>query len=152
MYGRLTDAIIIDGMEGPADKWSEVRRAAIVPCLKGLKLALDNKAPKERPEPPPAIVVPNIITPATGNSHQEARRKYEEQLATRKRYDHLESLYVQRWAMMHRCKTLYSRQPDDPNEFRAYARKMLTGHDEALNDVIRLVTGPDQPLPEGRRQ
>jgi hypothetical protein len=138
MYGRLSDAINVSARGGPKDKWPEARRAAIVPCLKGLKLALGHKAPKERPDSPPAVGVPFILTP-DGRLPEDERERYEKQRAARKEYDRLRELYFQRWALTQRCGALYSREPYDAPECRAFAEKILVGHEEAVNEIMQLV-------------
>lgn len=139
MYGRMTDALIASGKEAPADKWPQIRRAAIVPCLKGLKLALDNKAPRERPQSPPKVTVPNIIRIGGTQTDQERRRRYEEQLEARRQYDRMEELYSQRRVLTQLCAALYARPPYDSDEFRTYAQQILVGQDEGLSEIIRCV-------------
>jgi hypothetical protein len=142
MYGALTDAIIIGGRRGPKDKWLDVRREAIVPCLMGLKLALDNKAPKDRPSPPLATirhVLSGSRTFVPQDANEVARR--EQQSAARKQYERLRELYMQRRALTERSVALYAEEPYDTEELRALVRKMLPAHDEAVNELVQLVEG-----------
>ena len=139
VHGRLSDAIIIKAKQGPKDKFAEARREAIIPCLKGLKIALDNNAPKERPELPPQIPVPNDIGP-----DKEARRKrieeYKKQFTERKQlYEHLRVLYNERRALANRCVTIYSGEPYDPQEFRNYAQKILVGYEDVINELVEQI-------------
>jgi len=136
VHGELTGAMFIKARRGPKNKFAEARRAAIVPCLKGLKLALDNKAPKKRPDLPPPMLVPHILTPHKGPAYEKAMEKYAKQLAEWKRYKYLCKLQLERWALAKQCKTIYSEEPYDTQEFRKYAQKILVGYEEAVNDLI----------------
>lgn len=140
MYGALGDAITISGRRGPVDRWPEVRREAIVPCLKGLKLALDNKAPKDRPSPP-LVTIRHVLSGSSTLTPQDANEtaRRERQLAARKEYEHLRDLHVQRQALTGRAVTLYAEEPYNTEELRALLRKMLSGHDEAANELVQLV-------------
>jgi hypothetical protein len=139
VYGRLTGGLSATGMRGaPKDRWREVRREAVVPCLKGLKLALDNKAPRERPKPPPQVPIPSGPT-FDERVLEEWKRKHEGHALAVKQYWYLSELYEQRWALTQRCAGLYSSEPYDLEEFRSYAQKYLGGHDEVVKDLVQLV-------------
>ncbi len=140
MYGALGDAITIGGRKGPVDKWPEVRREAIIPCLKGLKLALDNKALKDRPSPP-LFTIRHVLSGSSTLTPQDANEtaRRERQLAARKEYERLRDLHVQRQALTGRAVSLYAEEPYDTGEFRVLVRKMLPGHDEAANELVQLV-------------
>lgn len=141
MYGRLTDGLNAASRgQVPNDRWPEARREAIVPCLKGLKLALDNKVPKERPTPPPRVPLPNILG-GGGRAGEEKRRKYEEYLTAYRGYRYLDELYEERWALTQQCAGLYSSEPYDVEEFRSYAQKILVGHDEEVTELVQFVQG-----------
>ena len=139
IYGVLGDAITISALDDPKSNWAEARRRAIAPCLKGLRLALDSNAPKERPASPPMIVVPHVLSPQETPGIREARRRYEEQLAARKQYERLEALYIQRRALVQRCGDLYSREPDNVEEFQNLAGTILAGHDDVVKELTDLV-------------
>ena len=135
VHGNLAGAMFVKARNGPQERFADARREAIAPCLKGLKIALDNKAPKERPKPPPPIFVPHSITP-----NKESRKKelaeYERQLAEWKEFRHFYALQVERHALAAQCITFYSQEPYDTQEFQEHAQKILVGHDEAINDLI----------------
>jgi len=136
VHGRLADAIIIKAKRGQKIYFAEARRAAIVPCLKGLKLALDNKAPKKRPEMPPPMFVPHILTQHKGPAYKKAMEKYKNQLAQWKQYRHLCALYKERNTLTRRCITFYSNEPCDTQEFRKYAQKILVGYEGVVNHMV----------------
>ncbi len=136
VHGRLAGAMFVKAKEGPQEKFAETRREAIIPCLKGLKLALYNKAPKKRPEMPPPMFVPNILTPHKGPAYKKARENYKKQLAQWKQYRHLCALYKERNALTRRCVTFYSNEPCDTQEFRKYAQKILVGYEDVVNDLV----------------
>lgn len=139
MQGRLADAIIISAWRGPRDKWIQARRQAVAPCLRGLKLAMDNKAPKDRPDPPPMVPLPHIISPNGGRAYQEKHRRYEQYVVACREYRHLCELHNQRRALTRRCVTLYSEEPHDTEEFRGYAQKMLVGYEDVVQDLTAQV-------------
>jgi len=136
VHGRLAGAMFVKAREGPRERFAEGRREAIVTCLKGLKVALDNKAPRERPDFPPPMFVPHIITPNKGPKYQEAMAKYRKQLAEWERFRYLCKLYNERHALTSQCVTFYSEKPYDTEELREYAQKILAGYEDVVNDVV----------------
>jgi len=136
VHGRLAGAMFVKAREGPQERFAESRREAIVICLKGLKLALDNKAPKERPDPPPPMFVPHMITPNKGAKYQEAMAKYKKQLAQWKKFRHLSRLHNQRSTLTHRSVIMYSVKQYDTEELREYATQILGGYEDVVNDLV----------------
>jgi hypothetical protein len=136
VHGSVAGAMFIKAREGPPERFAEGRREAIVTCLKGLKVALDNKAPRERPDFPPPMFVPHIITPNKGPKYQEAMAKYRKQLAEWERFRYLCKLYNERHALTSQCVTFYSEKPYDTEELREYAQKILAGYEDVVNDVV----------------
>jgi len=116
MYGRWADSLMVTYWSYPEEEFVKRRREAIVLCLTGLKLALDNKAPKEYPKAPP--VGKYHIHPEKGPIYEEAVRKHKQQLAARKKWELENKLYFQRKALTHRCVSLYSHKPYDTDELK----------------------------------
>jgi len=97
MYGRWGGALMAQGLRGPEEDRVLMRRKAIVPVLRGLKLALDQKAPKEIQEVP-AVDMFDFSGPESHPSYQKMLKEHEEQVAARKKADLLNTLYSERWA------------------------------------------------------
>jgi len=127
--------MFVKAMEGPQERFAEVRREAIVICLKGLKVALDNKAPKERPDPPPPMVITHIITP-NKELYEKEEAKYKKQLAEWEKFRHLYELYNKRNTLTRNCLTMYSVKQCDTQELREYAQKILVGYKDVVNDLV----------------
>lgn len=136
VHDRLAGAMFVKAMEGPKERFAEGRREAIVICLKGLKVALDNKAPKERPDFPPPMLVPHMITQNKGPKYQEAMAKYKKQLAEWEKFWNLSELYNKRNTLTRNCLTMYSVKQCDTQELREYAQKILVGYKDVVNDLV----------------
>jgi hypothetical protein len=139
VYSDLAGAIFIKAKEDPNENFIESRRRAVDIALKGLKIALDNKAPKERLEPPEMIVVPNIISNNNNPAYQKAMEKYKKQLAEWEQFRYLNKLYLHRSALSSQCITLYSEEPYDVQEFKKYAQKILVGYDDVVNELVEKI-------------
>jgi hypothetical protein len=136
LYGYLGDALTVKGKRGPRDDWLQARQEAVTVCLKGLKLALDNKAPREMPAPP--SVGPNAFGP-DGRTQEGALPTFEEQKAARKQYYQLRALHMQRRALSNRAVILYSEEPYDVDQFRAIALEVLGKHQDVAHALTQEV-------------
>jgi len=134
MYGRWGGALIRKYWNCPENEFVKRRREAIIPCLTGLKLALDNKAPKKR-QKVPMVEMFNFHGPRTHPLYQKLLKEHSEQLAKYRKARLQNELYWQRWALTQRCVTLYSRKPYNMDELESYAKKALKKYDEAVNEL-----------------
>lgn len=139
MYGRWADSLMVTYWSYPEEEFVKRRREAIVLCLTGLKLALDNKAPKEYPKAPP--VGKYHIHPEKGPIYEEAVRKHKQQLAARKKWELENKLYFQRKALTHRCVSLYSHKPYDTDELKCLANVILIKYDDVVQELLAEVEG-----------
>ena len=135
MYGRWAGALIVKYSKSAESEFVKRRREAIIPCLTGLKLALDNKAPKKRKKVPPVDML-SFHGPKTHPIYQKLLKEHNEQLAKRRKAMLLNELYFQRWALTRICATLYSRKPYNMDELKSYADKALKNYKEDVNDLI----------------
>lgn len=135
MYGRWTGSLMVTYWSYPEEEFIKVRQEAIVPCLIGLKLALDNKAPKEYPEAPPPLGKYDIH-PEKGPIYEEAVRKQKQQLAARKKWQFEAELYHQRKALTQICVSLYSHKPYATDELKSLAQKILKNYDAVVNELV----------------
>lgn len=135
MHGSLADAMLIRYRNRTKEEFVKIRQEAIVSCLTGLKLALDNNAPKEHPESPGRMRVPHVH-PEKGPIYEEAMRKYKEQLAAHKKWLFLENLYFQRKAFTQRCVSFYSHKPYATDELNRIAEKILKGHEGVAKELL----------------
>lgn len=136
MYGRWTGALMAKYRNSPENEFVTRRQEAATRCLTGLKLALDNKAPKKR-EPPPPVFRYNI--PPSSPNYDEMFEKHRRQLAAYKKWEFTNGLYKQREALTQRCVTLYTHKPYATNELRLLAEKILKKYDAAVEKLIALV-------------
>jgi len=135
MYGRWAGALMVKYFNSAGSEFVKRRREAIIPCLTGLKLALDNKAPKKRQKLPPV----NMLSFHGRKNHpiyKKLFKEHKEQLAKRRKAELQNELYWQRWALTRRCATLYSRKPYNMDELKSYADKALKKYKEDVNDLI----------------
>ncbi|MDH4239907.1 MAG: hypothetical protein OEW48_10115, partial [Phycisphaerae bacterium] len=135
MYGSWAGALMVKYFNCAESEFVKRRREAIIPCLTGLKLALDNKAPKERQKVPPVDIL-NFHGPKTHPIYQKLLKEHNEQLAKHRKAMLLNELYFQRWALTRICATLYSRKPYDIDELKSYADKVLKKYKEDVNHLI----------------
>lgn len=137
LRGYLSDALIVRSKRRPTNERTEALRAATIICLEGLKLALDNNAPKEMPTPPTSLVY-NVLTPDK-DAQEKLRQKREERAAAFEKYRQLRELWKQRQALTLLCIDRCSDKPDAIEQFRATATRILDGHEEAVNDIVRQI-------------
>lgn len=135
MYARWAGSLIVTYWSYPEEEFVKRRREAIVLCLTGLKLALDNRAPKEYPKAPPPVGKYDIH-PEKGPIYEEAVRKHREQLAAHKKWEFQEKLYFQRKALTQICVSLYSHMPYDTDELKYLAQVILIKYDEAVKELV----------------
>jgi len=141
MYGRWTGALMVKYWDSEKEEFVKRRQEAIVPCLTGLKLALDNKAPKKR-QPPPAVGIYHI-SPSSPH-YQKVMKKYKEELAARKKWEFENKLYNSRRALTQSCVSLYSHEPYDTDELEQLASEILKD-DEAIREILAEVRSKISP-------
>jgi len=135
MHGSIADAMLIRYRNRTKEEFVKIRQEAIVHCLTGLKLTLDNKAPKEHPESPGRMRVPHVH-PEKGPIYEEAMRKYKEQLAAHEKWRFLEKLYFLRKGLIQECVSFYSHKPYATDELNRIAEKILKGHEDVAKKLI----------------
>ncbi len=134
MYGGRADCLMVGYYRRTEDELVKIRREAIAPCLTGLKLALDNKAPKDHPGSPPRVDIYHVNSESP--YYEELMNKHKQQVAERKKWERESELYFQRWALTQRCVTLYSRKPYDTDELRNFTQRILEKHEGVVNELI----------------
>lgn len=132
MHGRLTDSMIVSFRTLPHSQFVELRQEAIVSCLNGLNIAIDNNAPLILPQPP--VVGRYNVTPDHPD-YDELMNKYQEELATRKKWEFESKLYFQRQVLTELCVSLYSHEPYDISEFRQFSQNILVNHTEVIDEL-----------------
>lgn len=132
VYSEWVDALIAkSNLAG--ERFVGERQEIVILCLKGLKLALDNKAPKDR-QPPPAVGR-YTITP-DDSDYQKYMEKYKEGLAARKKWDFENKLYRQRKALTGRIVLLYSFPPYATDELSYFAEQFLKSNNDVIKELI----------------
>lgn len=137
MNGRLAGSMIAWFQTLPPSKVVELRREAIVFCLNGLKIALDNNAPKEHLPPPPGVGKYDVGS--NDPDYEKFTKKHEQQVAEREKWKLENNLYIQRQVLTGLGVSLYSHEPYDINELEKFARDTLKGHDDAVNEMLTKV-------------
>ncbi len=135
MYGKWGGALIAKSSGYPKEEMAKVRREAVVPILRGLKLALDNKAPKEIQEPP-LFKIFHLYGQKNSPYNQKQLKKQEEQVAIQEKVKLLNELYIQRLALTQRCVTLYSRKPYETDELFDMASEILAKHKDFVEELV----------------
>lgn len=135
MYVRWAGSLIVTYWSHPEEEFIKVRQEAIVPCLTGLRLALDNKAPKEYPKAPPPVGKYDTHR-GKGPIYEETVRKHKQQLAAHKKWQFQERLYFQRKALTQICVSLYSHTPYNTDELKSFAKKILKDHNVVVEELI----------------
>ena len=134
MYSHLSGSQIAPYWNGSETEFAKARKESIVTCLKGLKLVLDNNAPKELGKSPVETVY-NYDGP-NDSVRKEIQKKMNEQAAAhKKRQDDLK-LYILRQTLIGRCISLYSHKPYDANELETFTREVLKDHDDAIEEIM----------------
>ena len=142
-YASLSGSQIAPYYERPAEEFTKARKESIVTCLTGLKLALDNNAPKEWKEQ--QVHRPPIVLTHTGDPNDPSYKKRlkevtkwnEELIAEHKKEKFEQNLFIIRRAAIDSCAGLYSSKPPyDTNELEKFARDILKGHDDAVDEIM----------------
>ena len=141
MYSRLSDSQIAPYLDGPEIEFTKARKEAIVTCLTGLKLVLDNNVPNELKKPPGGggfyTVDGDPNNPEYRRTIEELRKKNELSLAERRKWEFEQKLYILRRASIDGCAGLYAYKPPyDTNELENFARDILKGHEDAVDEII----------------
>ncbi|MBN2456452.1 MAG: hypothetical protein JXB29_07975 [Sedimentisphaerales bacterium] len=136
MHGRLTDSMIVSFRTLPQSQFVELRREAVVFCLNGFKIALDNNAPKEQ-QPSPAVGIYNIEP--NDPDYKKVMEKYQAELADQKKWEFESKLYFQRQVLTELCVCLYSHKPYDTDELEKFARDSLRGHEDVVDELMAKV-------------
>jgi hypothetical protein len=134
-YSRLSGAQIAPYVKSPSVEFAKARKEAIVTCLTGLKLALDNNAPKELGKSPRETIY-NYDGPNKDEIRKEIQEKVEEQKVARKKWESGQKFYFLRRAAIERCASLYSHKPYDAAELENFAKDILKGHDDAIEEIM----------------
>ena len=125
--------------EWRGERYRVARRRIIAPALAGLKLVMENGAPREA-VPLPTVVIDNTFIPmgAPGREEalQEIARRHAAQLAERRKAELLNVLQRFREWFIRSCVNLYLQDPADPDELRRLASEALADHPEARADLL----------------
>jgi hypothetical protein len=133
-YTRLSSSQIAPYYERPAEEFAKARKEAIVTCLTGLKLVLDNNAPKEWKEPPG---VSKYEVNPNSPGYENVVKEHERQIVTRKKTGFDLKLFILRQQLIGICVTLYSSKPPyDADELEKFARNILNGHNDAVDEIM----------------
>lgn len=135
MYSRWAGSLMVQYWERTEGEFVKIRQEAIVPCLTGLKLALDNKAPKKR-QTLPIINLFDYDGPETDPVYQEMLKKHKEQVANYKKVKVQNELYMQRKVLTQRCISLYSHKPYATDELRRLAQEILKNHFDVVEELV----------------
>ena len=134
MYSRWAGGLIAQSRNYSESHFSEQRSKTIQVCLKGLKLALDNGAPAERPQPPEPVFRLHMSMDTEGYEPLKAER--EQRVQAWEEYELLSDLFLVRWSLERNCVTLYTRRPYNTEEFVQQASKLLGDYDDAVAAVL----------------
>jgi hypothetical protein len=130
IHGGLVDAMMSGYRNRTEEEFVKIRQEAIVSCLTGLRLALDNNAPKEYPKAPPPV------GKYDNPNDEELMNKHKQELAAHKKWQFLEELYFQRKAFTQRCVTIYSHKPYATDELNRITEKILKGYEGVATELI----------------
>lgn len=131
MYGKLSGAMINSLQDKTMDEFVKLRREAIIPCLKGLKIALDNNAPDEI-KTPPASERYRIIQDGTEND--QIKLKQQMQMTARKKWELDKNFYIQKIGLEQKCILMYSKDKNI-EEFRQIAQDILRGYQDEIDKI-----------------
>ncbi len=131
MYGKLASALIYNLQEKPKEEFVKIRKEAIVPCLKGLKLALDNNAPDEIKSPPESHRY-NIDAP--GTESDLIKIKQQMQMVARKKWELEKNFYIQKVGLEGMCVSMYSKD-QNIEEFKQLATDIFKGHKDEIDKI-----------------
>jgi hypothetical protein len=133
MYVRGSDALVAQSRGDPNRTFVEAREQAVDLCLKGLKLALDNNAPKEYPPSPgPAT----NIGLAPGLLIERMIELNKRQIEAREKWLYETEFSGLRQGLFRRCLSLYAHKPYDREKFWNKALKTLKGHEQTAAELI----------------
>jgi len=92
---------------------------------------------------PPAVFFYNVDgdpnDPARKKNIEDLRKKNEQMYAARQKWNADQKLYFLRLALIEQCVTFYSHKPYNTDELEKYAREMLKGHDDAIDEILTKV-------------
>jgi len=133
MHARASDALVAQFRSDPNKPFREAREQAADLCLKGLKLELDNNAPKEYPNAPAAFSSINI---ELGTPLQRMIKLHNRQIEARGKWLYETEFSGLRQALFKRCLSLYPHKPHDREAFRNKVLKILKGHEHTAAELI----------------
>ena len=131
MYGKLTSAMLRGLQDKPKDEFAKIRSEAIVPCLKGLKIALDNNTPDEI-KPPPGVEKYHIDAP--GTEVDLIKIKQQMQMSARKKWELDKNFYIQKVGLEGMCIAMYSKD-QNIEEFKQFAQDIIKGHQDEIEKI-----------------
>lgn len=132
MYTRGSDAVVAQSWRNPEKSFLEIRGKAIELCLKGLKITLDNKAPKEYPQYPE---IDTSISSEREPSSERLTQIQTRQIEAHEKWLYKTELYSLRQGLFKRCLSLNS-HPVYHGIFKTKARKILKGHEETIEELL----------------
>ncbi len=137
IYACLADSQIAPYWHSSHTEFIKARREAILTILSGIKLVLENNAPKYIKEPPPPVGKYEVDS--TSPDYEKVVKKHDEQMAARKKWEFEQNLYFQRDILTGLCVSLYSHKPYNTGELENFAREKLKGHDDAIDEIMAKV-------------
>jgi len=133
MHARASDALVAQARNDPNKTFVEVREQAADLCLKGLKLALDNNAPKEYPPSPgPAA----SIDLARDIPLETVMQLHKRRIEAHDKWLYETEFSGLRQGLFRRCLSLYAHGPYDREMFWNKALKILKGHEQTAAELI----------------
>jgi len=136
IYSCLAGAQTAYKWNRPNQEFTKARKESIENYLTALKVVLDNNAPAEKTEPPG--VGKYDINPANPD-YDKVVQKHQQELTVRQKWNSDQKLYILRRGLIGQCVDLYSHRPYDTEELETYAREMLKGHDDVIDELIAKV-------------
>jgi len=133
MYTRGSDALVAQSRSDPNQTFEEAREQAADLCLKGLKLALDNNAPRESPPSPgPAT----SLTSTPGTPVESLVEWHNRRIEARERWLYETEFSGLRQGLFRRCIMLSPRKPHNREMFRKKVQKILEDRAHTAAELI----------------
>lgn len=139
MYSRLSTSEIHPYIFSSETEFAKARKEAIVTCLKGLKLVLDNNAPTDLNQIQKTGVFAYMVNP-NNPDYNRIVQEHQRQLELHNKGQFEEKLYILRRSLLDGCANIYAyKRPHDTNELENFAREILKGHDDAIDEIMSKV-------------
>lgn len=135
IYNRWADVFWVVNPYLNSNQFVIERRKAIKLFLTGLKIALDNGAPKKMPKRPMFIRY-DYIGPTNSPEYKKILKKRVEQERVFKKLRLLEKLFLYRQETIQDCISLYTTPPSTTNELKSFAKQILGKYPNTIAEII----------------